>query len=314
MGKDINKLKRLKVSVIIPTYQADKFINKSLESALNQTFSIFEVLVIDDGSTDTTKNIVQRIAEKDTRVKYIYQENQKQGAARNKGISHANGDYIAFLDADDYWDNEFIQNSISSIIQYNADMIFSQMYEVDEKDNITGKKDWITNKTYRSNEARFTFGKGNIVPLSTVICSKRMLNDLNGFDESKLLANAEDYELWIRILRNGYKIVSTDFCNAYYRVHQFNSTILDNVASIPAARVILKHKDLLSENKSEWKKIQISTVSKILKFKKLGLRNERTNLINAILFESKGKWSYLKSNFILFLGYSFFNRFNKIFI
>ncbi len=303
-----------RVSVIIPAYQAENFISKSTESALNQTFSILEVIIIDDGSTDSTKEIIERIAEKDARVKYIYQENQKQGAARNKGISIAKGDYIAFLDADDYWDNEFIQNSISSILQHNADMIFSQMYVVDEKNNIMGKKDWIENKSYKINDDRLRFGIGNIIPLSTVICSKRMLNDLNGFDESKLLANAEDYELWIRILRNGYKIVSSDFCHAYYKVHQFNSTILDNVASIPAARVILKHKDFFSENKSEWKKIQIKTVSKILEFKKLGLRNERTNLINAILFESKGKWSDLKSNFILFLGYSFFNRFNKIFI
>ncbi len=303
-----------KISVIIPAYQAEKFIAKSIESALNQTLSILEVIIIDDGSTDSTKEVVQQIAGKDVRIKYFYQLNQKQGAARNKGISLAQGDYIAFLDADDYWEKEFIQNSISSMIQKNGDMIFSQMYVVDESNKPIGKKDWIKNNTYVLNEARLKFGIGNIVPLSTVVCNKKMLVELQSFDESCLLANAEDYELWIRILRNGYKIVSSDFCNAYYRVHQCNSTSMDNVASVPAARVILKHKDFFSENASEWKKIQITTVSKILKFKKFGLKNERTNLINAILFESKGKWSYLKSNFILVLGYSFFRRFNKIFI
>jgi teichuronic acid biosynthesis glycosyltransferase TuaG len=304
----------MKISVIIPAYQSENFLGYTIESALNQTLSILEVLVVDDGSTDSTREIVQLIANKDARVKYIYQDNQKQGAARNKGISLAQGDYIAFLDADDYWDKEFIQNSISWMIQKDADMIFSQMYVVDENNIIIGKKDWIKNKTYILNETRLKFGIGNIVPLSSVVCRISMLEILNGFDESYDLANAEDYELWIRILRNGYKMVSSEFCNAYYRVHQFNSTNLDNVASIPAARVILKHEDFFSGNPREWRLIRIRTISKILKFKKQGNQKERLHLINLILFNNKGKWSYLKSNIIIFLGYYFFNRFNRLFI
>ena len=304
----------MKISVIIPAYQAEKYIGYTIESALNQTLSVLEVLVVDDGSTDSTKEIVQLIVNKDARVKYIYQDNQKQGAARNKGISLSQGDYIAFLDADDYWDKGFIQNSISLMIQRNGDMIFSQMYVVDENNKTIGQKNWIKNKIYNLNEARLKFGIGNIVPLSSVVCNKRLLEILNGFDDRQDIANAEDYELWIRILRNGYRIVSSEFCNAYYRVHQLNSTNLDNVASIPAARVILKHEDFFSENAREWRTIQVKTVSKLLKFKKTGNLNERLNLINLILFNNKGKSSYFKSKIILFFGYHFFNRFNRFFI
>jgi glycosyltransferase involved in cell wall biosynthesis len=90
-------------SVIIPTYNRASLIALSIESVLNQTFSNWELIVVDDGSSDNTKEIVDNYCQKDARIKYVYQENAERCVARNNGILHSKGEYICFLDSDDYY-------------------------------------------------------------------------------------------------------------------------------------------------------------------------------------------------------------------
>ena len=90
-----------KVSVVIPTFNRADTIGDSIKSVLEQTFKDFEVIVVDDGSTDGTESVVAAFG--DSRIKYIMQDNAGACAARNNGIRHANGEYIAFQDSDDYW-------------------------------------------------------------------------------------------------------------------------------------------------------------------------------------------------------------------
>lgn len=108
-----------KVSVIIPAYNKQESILETLNSVFTQTFKNFEVIVIDDGSTDNTKEIVTSFS-KD--IIYIYQENQGQGAARNTGIEAATGDYIVFLDADDYWESPFLE-SCYNFLENHPDLV-----------------------------------------------------------------------------------------------------------------------------------------------------------------------------------------------
>jgi glycosyltransferase involved in cell wall biosynthesis len=91
---------RSRVRVIIPAYNAGEYIEWAVHSVLDQTFKDCVIIVIDDGSTDDTK---ERLAPYSTQIRYVYQENQERSVARNHGIRCAQGDYIAFLDADDYW-------------------------------------------------------------------------------------------------------------------------------------------------------------------------------------------------------------------
>src|ERR1019366_6906368 len=88
------------VSVVIPAYNYGRFVTEAAECALNQTYRPLEVIVVDDGSTDDTR---QRLAPYLDRIQYVYQENRGLSAARNTGIRHARGEWIAFLDADDFW-------------------------------------------------------------------------------------------------------------------------------------------------------------------------------------------------------------------
>jgi glycosyltransferase involved in cell wall biosynthesis len=98
-----DKFVRQLVSVIMPAYNAGKYIAQSIRSVAAQTCAGWELVVVDDGSTDDTAEVVRGFASADARVKYVQQANGRQGRARNNGIAHAAGDLIAFLDADDLW-------------------------------------------------------------------------------------------------------------------------------------------------------------------------------------------------------------------
>ena len=93
-----------KISVIVPIFNVEKYLKECLESIINQTFKDIEIICINDGSTDNSLDILNQYAEKDNRIKVITQSNQGLSAARNTGIKYANGEYISFIDSDDYID------------------------------------------------------------------------------------------------------------------------------------------------------------------------------------------------------------------
>ena len=123
----------VKISIIVPTYNGEQYILKCINSLLDQTLKEIEIIVIDDGSTDNTKNLVLSI--KDPRVKYYYQKNQMQGAARNYGIKLAKGEYIAFVDDDDYVDSKMYEKMYNKAISFDSDLVVCDMerFEIDGK-------------------------------------------------------------------------------------------------------------------------------------------------------------------------------------
>lgn len=117
-------------SVIVPAYNAEKTIRRSLESVLLQTYQNFEIVVVNDGSTDGTPVLLEDIAGKDERIRVIHQPNQGPGIARNAAILAAKGEFIAFLDADDYWDKELLSLVETQICEQSPDIIFyDYLYE-----------------------------------------------------------------------------------------------------------------------------------------------------------------------------------------
>lgn len=123
------------VSVIIPSYNAADYIAQTLESVLAQTLTDLEVIVVDDGSTDNTRNIVADFANKDPRLMLVEQANQFAGVARNNGMSRASGKYLYFLDADDYIDNTALEELVNAIEQHEADIAIAKS---EGFDNTTG--------------------------------------------------------------------------------------------------------------------------------------------------------------------------------
>ena len=114
-----------KVSIIVPVYNGERYIAKCVSSILSQTLSDSEVILVDDGSTDKTPEILKEYANKDNRIRIITQINQKQGAARNRGLEIAQGEYITFIDADDWIDENYLEKMYKYASSANADLAIS---------------------------------------------------------------------------------------------------------------------------------------------------------------------------------------------
>lgn len=125
----------VKISVIIPFYNVEKYIVRCIESVKSQTFTDFECILIDDESLDNSYQIALEAIANDHRFKIIRQKNKGLGGARNTGIENAQGDYIAFLDSDDWWDNNFLELMYQSAVKNSADLVYCQIRQVDEQNN-----------------------------------------------------------------------------------------------------------------------------------------------------------------------------------
>ena len=110
------------ISVIIPCYNVEKYIDRCMESVLNQTYRELEIILVDDGSTDRTGNICDRYSQIDARVKVIHKENRGLSSARNAGLDICQGDYIFFVDSDDWISHNMYEKMLSSLKSVNADI------------------------------------------------------------------------------------------------------------------------------------------------------------------------------------------------
>ena len=116
-----------KVSIIVPAYNAENYIEKCILSLTKQTLKEIEIIVVNDGSIDNTSSILSAIANKDSRIKIINQENKKQGAARNRGLEIAQGEYIIFVDSDDEIELNYCEELYNTAQKYNADIVTTNM-------------------------------------------------------------------------------------------------------------------------------------------------------------------------------------------
>lgn len=118
-----------KVSIIVPVYNLEEYIENCIRSLLNQTYENIEILCIDDGSKDNSAAVIEKLIEEDNRVKYIHQENGGVSSARNKGLEVANGEYIMFVDGDDYMHYQAVEIFVDSIEASNFDVVCSQEFK-----------------------------------------------------------------------------------------------------------------------------------------------------------------------------------------
>lgn len=131
----------VRVSVVIPTYNVENYIRETLECFLKQTLRDIEIIVVDDGSTDRTREILREMREKDNRISVYEQENQGAGIARNYGLEHATGKYVYFFDGDDYCESDFLNKVVDKAEKTGADIVVFDYYRVDQK---TKRKKYYT--------------------------------------------------------------------------------------------------------------------------------------------------------------------------
>jgi len=125
-----------KVSVVVPVYNAQEYLRRCVDSILNQTYTDLEIILVDDGSTDQSAEICKEYAVKDSRVRYLFQENAGPDYARKKGVQVSTGEYLTFADADDYVDADMIGRLHQELVERNCDMVCSQAKRVDDSGRI----------------------------------------------------------------------------------------------------------------------------------------------------------------------------------
>ncbi len=186
------------ISVIIPTYNRANFILKAIRSIQNQSLHVKEIIVVDDGSTDNTKEVLQN-----EEIKYIYQQNSGVSSARNLGIQKAKYEWLAFLDSDDTWCKDKIKEHVSLHVN-------SPELKASFSDEIWVRNGKIINKKkhLKKEEPCFLNSLRTCkIGVSTFVVHKSIFEDIGVFDET--LKVCEDYDLWLRILRK-YEIKLID--------------------------------------------------------------------------------------------------------
>lgn len=149
-----------KVSVIVPVYNAEKYLRQCLDTIIHQTLMNIEIICVDDGSTDQSLQILKEYLEKDHRIRVISQNNQFAGAARNRGIQIAQGEYLSFLDADDFFETNMLEEAYTKCIEFQADIGLYQARCFSQTKNTFSNADWIYN--YKYLPSRKTFSSADI--------------------------------------------------------------------------------------------------------------------------------------------------------
>ena len=208
-----------KVSVIIPVYNQEKYIEQAISSACEQTYKNIEVIVINDGSTDKTEEIISSLLSKYPSVKYIVRPNRGVSKSRNTGIEKSEGLYIAFLDGDDYWDRTKVE-LMTNFLDCNPDigLVHSNARVVNENSVETGEV-FVGREGNLFNEL-VTFDGLSIPPPSNVMIRRAAIQKTGLFDSN--LEPLEDQDFFIRISRH-YKIGKIDKALGYYRMHEENT-------------------------------------------------------------------------------------------
>lgn len=181
-----------KVSVVITCYNYDQYIGDAVESVLAQTWQDFEIIVIDDGSTDNTRLVMDKYRD-NKKICYTLQENQGASRARNRGLLESKGEFIAFLDADDMWLQDKLARQLELFKDQAVGVVYTRRYWINPIGRIV---DGDERTLRRGNILDYIF-IDNIVCFSSAMVRKHLVDAVGGFDET--LPMGMDYDLWVRL-------------------------------------------------------------------------------------------------------------------
>lgn len=236
------------VSIVIPTYNHANYIDKSLNSIINQTFKNWEAIVIDNHSTDGTEKILRKYT--DPRIRYLKINNNGIIAkSRNLGIEVATGQWIAFLDSDDWWTNDKLEVCFNDIDE-KVDFIYHDLELVN-----TNSKFFFSRKRFKGRELKKPVLKNLLVGMinegtaicnSSVIVRKNILIKIGGISENKNLAASEDFNTWLRIaqITDQFKYLKKKL--GYYLIHDASAQNKD--LSIPHKEAVIDFMNLFNSS------------------------------------------------------------------
>ena len=297
-----------KVSIIIPTYNRAHLIGRAIKSVLNQTYQDFEIIVVDDGSTDNMEEVVKKFQKKNKRIRYIrHKENKGEAAARNTGIKAAKGEYIAFQDSDDEWFPEKLekQMEVFESAPSKVGVVYTGFYRVKNNKKTYIPSSWVKQK---EGDIHKELLKGNFVGTPAMVVKKECFEKVGMFDEN--LPQLEDWELVIRLSKYyEFKCIDEPLMIAHYTPGSVNEQPADiHVKTIKL--VIEKYFKDLSQDKKLLSKYYFSIGTGLCsngdfqKGKDYLIKAVKTYPLNIKL---------LLITFLSFLGQDMYNRVVKVY-
>jgi len=235
------------VSVIMPVFNAGQFIAEAVDSVIKQTFNRWELIIVNDGSTDDTRSIAEKYVAADARIKLITQENKKLSAARNTGITAAKGEWIAFLDADDFWVPEKLEKQLAATEKHPAaGVIFSDGFVFYNNDVKTAQHYGTVVGYFAPADIYKLEYRGNYIPVLSVLVKKKELDTVGPQDEK--LRACEDWDYWLRLALQGVSFYGMEEKLFYYRKHASNMSNDNSLMSLANSAIFIKNfkRELLS--------------------------------------------------------------------
>lgn len=311
----------------MPAYNSELYISDSINSVISQTYTNWELIIIDDGSTDCTVEIVLTYVKRDSRIKYYYQENKKLPSARNLGIQLSNGEYISFLDSDDIWMPEKLVKQIKKFTENTSiDLIYTNGQFINENGDHLAEYPSIFG-LFSGKEMYKLLFFNNYIPVLSVLLKKKLIDRIGKMDVS-LIFGCEDWDYWLRAASLNHVFFGLEDKLFKYRIHP---------GGMSRKFYLMKYAEFIVLNKnSEFNLIPINKVVKrlsvlveecISELLKKGYRSLVINMIN-IKIKLRFSISYLivllvvklnLSSFFFLIPYILkpkliFIRINKIFI
>lgn len=213
------------VSIVTPVYNAERFIGSTIRSVMAQTYTRWEMLLIDDCSADNSAHIIQELAEKDERIKYFrLPQNGGAAVARNEAIQRATGEYLAFLDSDDLWEPEKLQEQVT-LADSNEPFVFTAIKTVNEQEEIIKDYVWIPETTDYRHLLRQT-----VIATSSVMLHRPTI----GTFTMPLRRSGQDYATWLMLLRRVKRARGIQKALTTYRVssNSLSSKKLDSIKQV----------------------------------------------------------------------------------
>lgn len=248
------------VSVITPAYNAERFIHETIESVMAQTYPNWEMIIVDDQSTDRTAEIVQKYAEQDERIRLIIlQENSGSAIARNTAMDHAKGRFFAFLDSDDMWTEEKLARQVAFMLDNDLAFTFTKYMRVGEDGQETNA---IT-------EAPTRIGYDDLMKHCVIGCLTVML-DREKIGEERMvnIRTRQDYAFWLTLTKKGFYAYGLPEVLAKYRLVE-NSISSNKLKAAKQNWYVYHHIEKQSILKSMWyfSHYAITSVKNVIKYK-----------------------------------------------
>ncbi|MGN8646375.1 glycosyltransferase family 2 protein [Gracilibacillus sp. HCP3S3_G5_1] len=233
------------VSVITPTYNSETYIRETIESVQKQTYPNWEMVIVDDGSTDQTTSIIEAYQKEDDRIRLIcLEKNQGAAVARNTAIEHAQGRYIAFLDSDDQWLPEKLERQLAFMKEHDYAFTYTGYHRVQTDGDGKIKKKEVhmpAEATYKQ------LLKSCVIGCLTVMLDREQITDIR----MSSIRSRQDYALWLNLTRRGYTAYALQEALALYRVRS-NSISSNKVKMAKQNWIVYRQIEKLSFLKSMW--------------------------------------------------------------